>query len=57
MEALEAQLMKRRTVEVTGVIERIQRLMAQYELSVGDVEVKRRRGRAVIPPLDKRVGK
>lgn len=43
-EALEAQLAEVRANEVTGVIEQIRELMAQYDLTVEDIAV-RRRGR------------
>ncbi|MFJ1260554.1 H-NS family nucleoid-associated regulatory protein [Cupriavidus sp. CuC1] len=44
-EKLEAQLVEVRATEVAGVIEQIQALMAQYELSADDIAPKRRRGR------------
>ena len=43
-EALEAQLAEVRASEIAGVIERIQGLMAEHELTVDDI-AKRRRGR------------
>lgn len=43
--ALEAQLTEVRASEVAGVIEQIQTLMAEYELTVEDIAPKRRRGR------------
>ena len=44
-EKLESQLAEVRATEVAGVIEQIQALMAQYELSIEDLAPKRRRGR------------
>lgn len=44
-EALEAQIAEMRSAEVAGVIDQIRSLMAQYDLSVEDIEGKRRRGR------------
>lgn len=44
-EALEAQLAAVRATEIAGVIEKIQGLMAEYELTVDDIAAKRRRGR------------
>lgn len=44
-EALEAKLAEVRTNEVAGVVEKIQALMAEYELTVDDIAPKRRRGR------------
>lgn len=44
-EALEAQLAEVRATEIAGVIEKIQGLMAEYELTVDDIAAKRRRGR------------
>jgi DNA-binding protein H-NS len=44
-EALEAKLAEVRQSEVAGVIEKIQALMAEYELTVDDLAPKRRRGR------------
>ncbi len=44
-EKLEAQLAEARQSEVAGVIEKIQALMAEYELTVDDLAPKRRRGR------------
>ncbi len=44
-QALEAQLAEVRATEIAGVIERIQGLMAEYELTVDDIAAKRRRGR------------
>jgi DNA-binding protein H-NS len=44
-EKLEAQLIEVRATEVAGVIEQIQALMAQYELTAEDIAPKRRRGR------------
>ena len=44
-EALEAQLAEVRANEVAGVVETIRGLMADYGLSVEDIEGKRRRGR------------
>ncbi len=52
--ALEAQLAKVRATEITGVIEQIQTLMAEYELTVDDIAPKRRRGR---PAVAGKVGK
>jgi len=46
-EALEAKLAEVRASEVAGVIEQIQTLMAEYELTVDDITTKRRRGRPV----------
>jgi len=43
--ALEAQLAEVRATEIAGVIEQIQTLMAEYELTVDDIAPKRRRGR------------
>jgi len=43
--ALEVQLSDVRANEVAGVIEKIQGLMAEYELTVDDIATKRRRGR------------
>jgi len=43
--ALEVQLSEVRANEVAGVIEKIQGLMAEYELTVDDIASKRRRGR------------
>ena len=42
---IEAQLFEVRGTEVVGVIEQIQALMAQYELTADDLAPKRRRGR------------
>lgn len=44
-EKLEAQLAEVRSTEIAGVIEKIQGLMAEYELTVDDIAAKRRRGR------------
>jgi len=44
-EKIESQLVEVRATEVAGVIEQIQALMAQYELSAEDIAPKRRRGR------------
>ncbi|MFJ1259794.1 H-NS histone family protein [Cupriavidus sp. CuC1] len=44
-EKLEAQLTEVRQTEVAGVIEKIQSLMTEYELTVDDLTPKRRRGR------------
>ncbi len=44
-EALEAKLAEMRASEIAGVIEQIQGLMAEYELTVEDIATKRRRGR------------
>ncbi len=44
-EALEAQLAEVRATEIAGVIEKIQGLMSEYELTVDDIAMKRRRGR------------
>lgn len=44
-EALEAKLAQMRTDEVTGVIEKIRSLMAEYGLTEADIAPKRRRGR------------
>ncbi len=44
-EALEAKLAEVRAGEIAGVIEKIQALMAEYELTVDDIASKRRRGR------------
>ncbi|MGY2492796.1 H-NS histone family protein [Cupriavidus sp. CP313] len=44
-EALEAKLAEMRASEISGVIEQIQGLMAEYELTVDDIAAKRRRGR------------
>ena len=44
-EALEAKLAEMRASEIAGVIEKIQGLMAEYELTVDDIAAKRRRGR------------
>lgn len=44
-EALEAQLAEVRANEVAGVIEQIRGLMADYGLSVEDIQQTRRRGR------------
>jgi DNA-binding protein H-NS len=44
-EALEAQLAEVRATEIASVIEKIQTLMAEYELTVDDIAPKRRRGR------------
>ena len=44
-EKLEAQLVEVREAEIAGVIEQIQSLMSQYELTVDDIAPKRRRGR------------
>ncbi|MDW3683013.1 H-NS histone family protein [Cupriavidus sp. CV2] len=44
-EKLEAQLTEVRQTEVAGVIEKIQSLMTEYELTVDDLVPKRRRGR------------
>ena len=43
--ALEAQLVEVRATEIAGVIEKIQTLMAEYELTIDDIAPKRRRGR------------
>nr|WP_315594230.1 H-NS histone family protein [uncultured Cupriavidus sp.] len=68
--ALEAKLVEVRAAEVSGVIEKIQGLMADYGLTVEDIAAKRRRGRpakaasdgtakAALPPkfLDPKTGK
>lgn len=44
-EALEAKLAEMRASEIAGVIEQIQGLMAEYELTVDDIATTRRRGR------------
>ena len=44
-EALETQLAEVRATEIAGVIEKIQGLMAEYELTADDIAPKRRRGR------------
>lgn len=44
-QALEAQLAEVRASEIAGVIEKIQGLMAEYELTVDDIATKRRSGR------------
>lgn len=44
-EALEAQLAEARETEVSAVIQQIRTLMEQYNLSVEDIQGKRRRGR------------
>ncbi|MGT2509125.1 H-NS histone family protein [Cupriavidus basilensis] len=44
-EKLESHLAEVRQSEVAGVIEKIQSLMSEYELTVDDVAPKRRRGR------------
>lgn len=44
-EALEAQIAEVRSNEVAGVIEKIQSLMAEFGLSLEDIQGKRRRGR------------
>ncbi|WP_454743391.1 H-NS histone family protein [Cupriavidus necator] len=44
-EALDAKLTEMRASEIAGVIEQIQGLMAEYELTVDDIATKRRRGR------------
>ena len=44
-EALEAKLVEVRQTEVADVIEKIQALMAEYELTADDIAPKRRRGR------------
>ncbi len=44
-EALEAQLAEMRSSEIAGVIERIQGLMTEYNLTVDDLAPRRRRGR------------
>lgn len=44
-EALEVQLAEAHSTEVAGVIAKIQSLMAEYGLSVEDIQGKRRRGR------------
>lgn len=46
--ALEAHLAEVRANEVASVIEKIQSLMAEYDLSVDDLAPKRRRGRPAI---------
>lgn len=43
--ALEVKLAEVRASEIAGVIEKIQALMAEYELTVDDIASKRRRGR------------
>lgn len=43
--ALEAELREMRATEINGVIDRIRTLMAEYGLSLDDIQVKRRRGR------------
>lgn len=43
--ALEAKLQEVRAAEVSGVIEKIRGLMADYDLTVDDIAAKRRRGR------------
>ncbi|MCO4887919.1 H-NS histone family protein [Cupriavidus sp. WGtm5] len=44
-EALETQLAEVRANEIAGVIEQIRNLMAEYNLSLEDIQGKRRRGR------------
>lgn len=44
-EALEAKLAEMRASEIAGIIEQIQTLMAEYELTADDITPKRRRGR------------
>ncbi|UIF84724.1 H-NS histone family protein [Cupriavidus sp. UYPR2.512] len=44
-QALEAQLAEVRATDIAGVIEKIQGLMVEYELTVDDIATKRRRGR------------
>ncbi|MGY2489894.1 H-NS histone family protein [Cupriavidus sp. CP313] len=56
-EALEAQLAEVRASEVAGVIEKIQILMAEYELTVEDIAPKRRRGRPAGAGGEKVAGK
>lgn len=43
--ALEAKLLEVRAEEISGVVERIRSLMADYELTVDDIAPKRGRGR------------
>lgn len=43
--ALDAQLAEVRVNEVAGVIEQIRNLMVEYNLSLEDIQAKRRRGR------------
>ncbi|MGO4328046.1 H-NS histone family protein [Cupriavidus sp. 2TAF22] len=54
-EKLEAQLVEVRATEVADVIEQIQTLMAQYELTAEDLAPKRRRGRPAssVAPAEK----
>jgi len=47
-ERIEAQLAEVCATEVAGVIEQIQALMAQYELTADDLAPKRRRGRPAV---------
>lgn len=44
-EALEAELMELRSLEITDVIQQIRSLMAEYDLSIEDIRPKRGRGR------------
>lgn len=44
-EALEARLNEMRSSEIAEVVEKIQKLMSDYELTVDDIAGKRRRGR------------
>jgi len=43
--ALETQLLEIRATEIAGIIDQIHALMAEYELTVDDIALKRRRGR------------
>lgn len=52
-EALEAQLEQVRANEVSGVIEQIRNLMVEYNLSLEDIQGKRRRGRPAGSPSAK----
>jgi len=42
---LETQLLDMRATEISGVIDQIHALMAEYDLTVDDIALKRRRGR------------
>jgi len=44
-QALESQLAEVRASEIAGIIEKIQALMSEYDLTVDDIAQKRRRGR------------
>jgi DNA-binding protein H-NS len=49
---LQAKLQKARATEASNVIEKIRSLMTDYELSIEDIEPKKRRGRSAKAPVN-----